>query len=256
LKEPIQSFLSSDSGELPHAGSLSFHVDDNLFAELRILGTTDQVVPTELARQYRERVQAWRQAFKSYLLSLNVSPYSKEILFQIPDWLEYVGEYTRAATSDKQAVLRMYLPSVAAHNLAFGTQLALVEVPGAAVATAGPTQSAPKPLAERLKEKYTLAFDRDSLERTLDALSKDTNIPITIMGKDLELEGITKNQSFGLDERGKPIGEILQVIMKKANPDGKLIYVIKKEGDKEVLVVTTRAAAANRGDTIPPEFKQ
>ena len=69
----------------------------------------------------------------------------------------------------------------------------------------------------------------------------------------MQLEGITKNQSFGLDEHDKTVEEILQKIMRLANPDGKLIYVIKPEkpGGPEMLFITTRAAAAKRGDKIP-----
>ena len=72
----------------------------------------------------------------------------------------------------------------------------------------------------------------------------------------LQLEGITKNQSFGLDEKNKPADEILRNIMLKANPDGKLVYVVKSKqpGGEEVLLITTRAAAGKRGDTLPPEF--
>jgi hypothetical protein len=173
--------------------------------------------------------------------------------------MEELDRYTRAGTSDKQVVLRSYLPAIAAHNLAFGTYLALLETPGstASIATSGTnTPAKPKTLAEMLEQPYTLSFDRDSLERTLDLISKDTGIPIVILGGDLQLEGITKNQSFTLDEKQKPIGEILQTIMQKANPEGKLIYVFAKEGDKEVLHVTTRAAAAKRGDKLPPEFER
>ena len=79
-----------------------------------------------------------------------------------------------------------------------------------------------------------------------------------IEGKDLQLEGITKNQSFGLDERDKPADEILRKVMQLANPDGKLVYVLKplEPGGKDVVFITTRAAVAKRGDKLPPELEQ
>ena len=58
-------------------------------------------------------------------------------------------------------------------------------------------------------------------------LFEDIGIKYEILGSDMQLEGITKNQSFGLDEHDKPAEEILQKIMRLANPDGKLVYVIK-----------------------------
>ena len=40
----------------------------------------------------------------------------------------------------------------------------------------------------------------------------------------------------------------------KANPDGKLVFVIRGAGDGDSLEITTRAAAAKRGDTVPAVF--
>ncbi len=85
-------------------------------------------------------------------------------------------------------------------------------------------------------------------------LSKEIDVDVVILGPDLQLEGITKNQSFGLDERQQPAGDILQKVLKLANPQGKLVYVVRPQGDREAIFVTTRAAAAKRGEKIPPEF--
>jgi hypothetical protein len=71
------------------------------------------------------------------------------------------------------------------------------------------------------------------------------------------LEGITKNQSFGLDERDLPAEEILQKVMLLANPDGKLVYVLKPGDDgAERIIITTRAAVAKRGDKLPDALVQ
>jgi hypothetical protein len=192
-----------------------------------------------------------------YKNSLDISPYSRKVLGEFPGWIRVFDDYTRAGTNGKQVVLRNYMPPLAAHNLAFGTQLALLESPGGGggTAVAAAQAEAPKTLADKLKQKYTLVFERDSLERTLELVSKDTGIPITILGGDLQLEGITKNQSFGLDEKDKPVFEIIKVILKKSNLDGKLVYVIRNEGGKEGLFVTTKAGVAKRGEKIPPELQ-
>jgi hypothetical protein len=75
-----------------------------------------------------------------------------------------------------------------------------------------------------------------------------------ILGGDLQLEGITKNQSFGLDEKDKTADEILRVILAKSNPDGKLVYIVKEQDGEEWVLITTRAAVEKRGDTLPPAY--
>jgi hypothetical protein len=195
-----------------------------------------------------------------YVRDLHLSDYSKTVLLDLDDRLQVLGQYTRPGTDDKQVVLRGYLPSLAAHNLALGTHLALLETPGVASARPGaaaaPAAERPLTVAEKLKKKISLSFPRNTLEKSMEMLGEEVGVPIVIMGSDLQLDGITKNQSFGLDERDKPADEILRKIMLQANPAGKLIYVIKpkEEGGEDVLHITTRAAAAKRGDTLPPEL--
>ena len=107
---------------------------------------------------------------------------------------------------------------------------------------------------EKLARRITLTFTRDTLEKSIQMLAEETGLPMEILGGDLQLEGITKNQSFGLDERDKPAEEILRRILANSNPDGKLVYVIRTKDGMETLEITTRAAAAKRGDTLPPGF--
>ena len=90
---------------------------------------------------------------------------------------------------------------------------------------------------------------------------------IVIAGRDLQLDGITKNQSFGMDVRDKPAAEVLLTIMRLANPDKtaqgaadpaqKLVYVIRSggAGGEEKIVVTTRAQAKVRQERLPAVFR-
>ena len=77
-----------------------------------------------------------------------------------------------------------------------------------------------------------------------------------ILGGDLQLEGITKNQSFSLDERDKTVDDVLRVILAKSNSDGKLVYIVQEKDGEEWVAITTRAAVAKRGDKLPPGFEQ
>jgi hypothetical protein len=97
----------------------------------------------------------------------------------------------------------------------------------------------------------TLIFTKDTLEKTIQMISEEVGVPMEIVGPDLQLEGITKNQSFSLDEVGRPAEAVLRAILAKANPDGKLMYVIRNRDGVESIEITTRAAAEKRGDPVP-----
>ena len=100
----------------------------------------------------------------------------------------------------------------------------------------------------------TLVFARDTLEKSVQMVAEEAGVPIEINGRDLELEGITKNQSFGLAERDTTADAVLRTILAKSNADGKLVYVVRSQDGAETIEITTRAAAAKRGDTLPPGF--
>lgn len=260
LKEPAERFL----GGRAQAALISMHAEDNVcFLELRLYGDA-ATAPAQVATAVRDRVKAIPDQVKDFILTFNSSPYSRKILYEYPNMLQAAVDQMRAGTADGHAVLQFYLPDIAAPSLAYGSYLTLLERPGggsvgpaAVVAAAQPAAAEPQTAAEILaKKNISLSFVRDTLEKSMEYLSAEIGVPIQIIGADLQLEGITKNQSFGLDEKNKPAGEILRNVLKLANPDGKLVYVIKKEGDQEVILITTRAGAAKRNDPIPPELQQ
>ncbi len=255
LRKPVRVFLEDQV----RAVLLSVHLDqENLFCEARVVPKGDEP-PAVLARKFREKLAQLPQQVEELLAQRIISPYSRRILLRFPRMLEQLMAQTDAGVHEHQVVFRCYLPAVAAPNLLFATYLAVLEsrAPASATVAARPQQQKPQSLAEVLKHKIiSLSFPRDTLEQSLIMFGQEIGFEVRILGRDLELEGITKNQSFGLDERNKPAGEVLRTILKKANPDGKLIYVIKKEGDREVLIITTRKAAQQRGDPIPAELQQ
>ena len=85
-------------------------------------------------------------------------------------------------------------------------------------------------------------------------IAEEIGVPIEILGTDLQLDGITKNQSFGLEERDQTADAILRAILAKSNTDGKLVFVVRSKNGVESIEITTRAAVAKRGDTLPPGF--
>jgi hypothetical protein len=254
LKAPLLEYL----GEGVQAASFSMHLGtESFFTELRVWGTLDHN-GYDLAQAYRTRLNEFPDRIESYLATLTPSNYGRLVLTRMPRMIGQFANFTRIGEENSQAVLRCYLPVTAAHNLALATELALSEgAGGAAVAVSSPAKP-PATLAEALQRKISLSFPRNTLEKCMEMIGEELGYPVHIEGADLQLEGITKNQSFGLDERGKPADEILRKVMLLANPDGKLVYVLKplEPGGADVVFVTTRAAAAKRGDKLPPELEQ
>jgi hypothetical protein len=170
--------------------------------------------------------------------------------------LRAVAANTRAGTEAPAAVLTVRLPPRAGHNLALATELALAQ-PRLAATTAAAAADAPQTALERLEKPMTLVFNKDTLDNTVQMIAEEVGVRIEILGKDLELDGgITQNQSFALDERDKPAAAILRTVLAKANPDGKLVYVVRVTDGVESLVITTRSAAEKRGETLPQALQQ
>ena len=248
-------------GDESRAAALSANLSsDDLFLELRVRGPLDQSADA-VAKQIQKRLDRLPDGLKKYLDGLTVQPYGKDVLARFPQMLKVLGEFVRSGADKDQVVLRSYLPAAAAHNLLLASELALSEAvsAGSRHAGGGPGSAAqpPETIAQKLKRKTTLTFVNEPLDKTMQLLADDLGIKIEILGPDLQLDGITKNQAIrDLNETDKPAAEILRNIMLKANTDGKLVYVIKSRapGGEEELLVTTRAAAAKRGDKLPDDL--
>jgi hypothetical protein len=251
LREPLERFF----GMQTQAVLVSGHLGDELFLEMRVAGPAD-LRPDKLAATLRGEIDSAGQQVEQYVASITPQPYGRLIVNRFPRMLQLLGNFTRAAAEDRQAVLRCYLPASAAHNLALGAELTLHESPGGSSALQPPV-AARLPIGAEgaLDRTVSLSFPRDTLEHSLELLSAEIDTPIIIEGPDLQLEGITKNQSFGLDQRDKPARQILLAILQRANADGKLVYVTRAEdGGGEAIHITTRAAAARRGEPLPAAF--
>ena len=109
-------------------------------------------------------------------------------------------------------------------------------------------------LEARLARPISLVFARDTLEAAVQMLAEEVGVPIEILGSDLQQEGITKNQSFALEERDQPAGSILRTILARSNSAGKLVYIFSTREARETILITTRAAVARRGERLPAVF--
>jgi hypothetical protein len=261
LEEPLGWLL----GEHATAMELSLHWGDDFFLELRAAATIDTRAH-RLADQLAGRMDELPVRLESLLLSLDVQPYGQRLLFRLPEMTRAAVRYSRHGFEEGHAMVRTCLPITAGHNLLMAGELALVEPLRNSAAAVPVSHSEPQTIEERLAATTSLSFARDTLETALQLLAEEMGVEIRINGEDLRAEGITRNQSFGIDLIDRPGSEILGEILRLANPDKtatglddprqKLVYVVRKEasGRPAGLVVTTRAAAAGRGETLPDVF--
>jgi hypothetical protein len=252
LRDPLAQFL----GENIQAVLVSAHLGDELFLEWRELGPADQR-PQDLAQLTRARLEKISAQVENYVATLQPLAYGRLVVNRFPRMVQLLSDFTRSGVEDQQSVLRCYLPGNAAHNLLLGAELTLLEQPAIGGAAADRPRPAPRRAgaAAALEKKISLSFPRDTLERCLEMFAKEIDTKVVILGSDLQLEGITKNQSFPLDERDRPAAAVLRRVLSLANPDGKLVYVIRRqEGGAEAIFITTRSAATKRGDPLPAEF--
>ena len=250
LVEPLDAVL----GEGSPAAALSLHCGDTFYIELDAIPGRSSSARSEAAA-LTDRIAALADAVEEYCNTLDPHPYGRKIVMRLPGMVRILAANLRSAVEGKGVVVNCHLPVHAGHNLALAGELAVEQSPGnggtvASAAPAGVRQSA----LERLAKRISLTFTRDTLEKSIQMLAEEIGLPIEILGKDLELEGITKNQSFGLDEQDQPAEAILGTILARSNPDGKLVFVVRKRDGVESLEITTRAAAAKRGDDLPPMF--
>lgn len=240
-----------------NASAVALSVDwrNDFFCELR--ATRVQNEPGHrFTTQLTDRLKAAEEALATDLKYRPPSRHGQAVESRFPVMTRILALFTRTSQEGDIAVTRVYLPIHAGHNLLLASRLRLDDT--------APATAAVEPrltLAERLGQLTTLAFPRETLENALEILARDAGIPIQIDGRDLQLEGITKNQSLAIEARDRPVEEVLVELLRKANPDPdatgpsdprqKLVYVI--QGD--TIQVTTRSAAAQRGEQLPAVFR-
>jgi len=217
-------------------------------------------------------------ALEDYFVSLEPPPYWKKLAFRFPGMVHELYTQLRSGVENEQAIMNAYLPPTAAHNLLLGSELVVSSAPGRGVpAAAVPVAAGPKTLADALQIKTSFSFDSQSLEFAMRDLAEEIKsnlkgapfeFAIKILGDDLKLEGITRNQSIrDFKQENQTVADILTALVRKANPvttvkdpseiDQKLVWLIGPDPDeaaKQAVLITTRVAAATKKYTLPTVF--
>jgi hypothetical protein len=258
---PMQAALEWFLGDELGAACLSLNWDENFFIELVAVPTLDSS-PERMSDELAGRVVELPDLVEEFVLGLSASPYGRRVVARLPEMVRRLAAYTRHGFDEDCAVLRCYLPAVAGHNLLMGAELVLAEGQGGGERAVAPPVAAATSIVERLTKKTSLRFAREELEAALNMFAQDVGVEIVIRGQDLQLDGITRNQLFGIDMSDMPAAEILVEMLRRANPDKlatgaadprqKLVYVV----GPEAIFITTRARAAERGEPLPAIFQE
>jgi hypothetical protein len=247
LGEPLEAFC----GESVKAAAVSLHFGEDFYAEVDAVTALD-LPPPKAAPLLAERLARLPDDVEAYCARLAPDPHGGRLVMRLPGMLRSLAAHLRAGPEPKGAVLNVVLPRPAGHNIALAVELVLAQSPLQPAPVEAAAAAEPTDALGKLERKMTLVFAKDTLEKTIQMIAEETGVPMEIVGPDLQLEGITKNQSFGLDEQDTSAKAILKAVLQKANPDGKLVYVVAKQDGAEVILITTRAAAEKRRDTLAP----
>lgn len=261
---------------------LSLHLGEMGYLELRGCGRTG-ADSRQLAEALRERVRELPNRIEAHFQQVYPAPYWRPIALRMPEMVRFLADYTRIGIESDQAVVNSVLPAQAIHNLLFASQMLMVassaeDMPAPTTTSPAVTPAMPQSLDELLSRKMTFRFALQSLEFAIRDLGEAVreNYPqlpfpfdIQILGSDLQLQGITRNQQVARFEAvDQPLSEILTALVMRANPvttvtapsdpNQKLVWIQgldPADPKKPILLITTREAAQRRNDTLPAAFQ-
>lgn len=260
------------------AGLLSVHFGSAFYGEARFCSAVD-TLPVQLASRMRERVERLPIQIEQYIGRVQLDHW-QPLAIKFPGMVRYLHSQTRVGVESGQTVVNFILPGSAAHNLVLAAELAIFstaiqDVAGGSTVVTAP----PATIHDVLRHKMSLVFPQLSLEFALRDLAAEVrdSIPqlpfpfdVKILGADLQEEGITRNQQVkDFNLRDRTVAELLTAVVMKANPvttvtdpsqeNQKLIWVVAADPDDdrhELVLITTRRAAAQKGYALPRPFRE
>ena len=259
--------------------ALSLHFDQGNYFELQLQHTANQK-PSERLQAWQQRIRSIRDQMIAQVAEQPTTPYWETLQARFDSMMIEWARETRCGLEEKRVVANTWLPPMAFHNFAAVAELStLGSLAGSSTTPDSPPVSTPANLAELLAAKRDLKItSKPDLVNLLDALVEEikTDFPelsfefkIQTIGSDLREAGITQNQRLGtLDIQQRSLAEILTEVVFQANPDKnaqgprdprcKLVWLVGEDPnapDTPIILITTRAAAQNKGWQIPEAFQ-
>ena len=259
-------------------GLVSLHMDDGNYFEF-ILDRNADLKASELKETVDQRIREQRNELTKLVSAIPPNPYWDRVRLRYDNMLSDVYRNLRVQVEYGQVTGNAWLPPMATHNLMAASELLATYSKGASTNAPAVVRKMPQSVTELLQQKRDLSVTTNpDLNILLSSIRDEViddwgqlpfNFEIKIIAKDLAEEGITQNQRPGDFEMSQTtLADILTQIMVRCNPDKnitgpnqpncKLVWVIadnpERPGERAVLV-TTRAAAAQKSYELPPAFK-
>ena len=256
--------------------SAQLHVDEGEYLEVHFEHSAD-VTTEDLKEQLQSKVRMAVSGVGTFASTLPKLDYWDNVRQRI---LPMTGLFLNDLRWDVEfdnLIANTWLPPDAAQNLIAASELTLAFANSVALTEVASTKQTPKTIEELLASKRSLNIaNPPDLNILLTEIANDVNddfpdmpfrFKITLMGNDLQKEGITQNQRPGpLAFEDLALADILTEIMTSANPDKditgpadpncKLLWIVvtNEESEEKSLAITTRTAATARGDALPAAF--
>lgn len=270
LVPPLKSVLIPDVA----AAVVSVDIDDGQYYVEARISPSGGVSEGAMLQSLQKAIDSWPQWAEDFIVTSIPEASWRLLATRLPAMMRFVSGQFRYGINDGVVIANTYLPAEAAPQLSVAVTLAMNTTgQSTAVVSLEPVQTLT--VEEMLDRPMSVSFDQESLEFAIDAvveafksdLPKGSSMPpVQIVGGDLELSGITQNQQVrDFSKEDLPLRKVLTDLVVGANPDPSttgpsdpkqaLIWVVSQdESGQEVILITTRPAAATNQYQLPPEF--
>lgn len=238
-----------------HFGEKEFHSDFLL---------RNQTIIRELALQQEMKEKLKQLPHDLWQMAERMNPQTfgpRKLIGRFPAMMQVYVRSTVAGIGSRYTRLSTTLPERAAPNIALAALLTWDESTRTdfskkietAPAQPQSTEKIPDLIADRLKKKIEVEFNREPLQNAFAFISQECRANVEIDGDALKDSGFTKNmpQTFTMQASGL---EVVQEIIKKyttGKPEDMCLVI---QEDKKQFLITTKKFAANQKLT-PHEFK-
>lgn len=211
-----------------------------------IVRNKNSVRPKQLEATLTQRFTELPHSLVTLALAMNPRQQGRrQIIGRFPAMMQVYSMATQTAVGPRYVRFATELPERAAPNLLIGTLLTWDESTRTDFSKSSPRSTPggkdtalPATIAERLKIKVLVEFERTPLFEAFDYLGNEIKVPVEIDGDALKIAAYTKNMPQFLKGENMPVGDAIAAILKKYE---KMCVVLDEQ--RKVIIVTSYAAA-------------
>lgn len=251
--------------EEAQAVSIGVQLSSVSVIEVRIIASEDR--PTRaLAAHVRRYTDRMPLRLRDFLERIELDPFWRPLAGQYPAMTQFLADQCRVATEGRQVVVNAALPMEALHGLVLATELGLSSPVGDPMVIAH--ERAAWTINDVLSANFDVRFDQKSLDSAVKALTEQVRdeLPelsfefnIQVVGSELEVFGITRNQQIrNFSVRGS-LSTILTELVRQADPGeqnrnaGNMVWVPSPTVPGEILITTLDSVRREQW-TLPSNF--